>query len=388
MSSDPGIVLIVDDNEHNRDLLSRRLRRQGHLVTMAENGRQALELLQAQRFDLVLLDIMMPEMNGYEVLEFLKRDAGLRHIPVIMISAVDDLDSIVRCIELGAEDYLFKPFNPVLLKARIGASLEKKRLRDQEQAYILAMKQEMELGRRTQSDFLPDKLPQLPGWELATAFYPAREVAGDFYDVFDLPEERVGLVIADVCDKGVGAALFMALIRSLIRAFAEQAAATPFDALGAVSLTNNYIVRHHHHNHKHMFATLFFGVLEPATGTLTYVNGGHDPPIMVRPDGQIALLDPTGAAVGMMAGTHFVCKQTSFEPGDMLLAYTDGVTEARNAAGEFFTEDRLLALLPEPVLSVGATLERIEAHVREFVAYAPFADDVTMLAIRRISPHG
>jgi len=90
----------------------------------------------------------------------------------------------------------------------------------------------------------------------------------------------------------------------------------------------------------------------------------------------------------MMAGTNFVCKQTSFEPGDMLLAYTDGVTEARNAAGEFFTEDRLLALLPEPVLSVGATLERIEAHVREFVAYAPFADDVTMLAIRRISPHG
>jgi len=388
MSSDPGVVLIVDDNEHNRDLLSRRLRRQGHLVTMAENGRQALELLQAQRFDLVLLDIMMPEMNGYEVLEFLKRDAGLRHIPVIMISAVDDLDSIVRCIELGAEDYLFKPFNPVLLKARIGASLEKKRLRDQEQAYMLAMKQEMELGRRMQSDFLPDKLPQLPGWELAAAFYPAREVAGDFYDVFDLPEERVGLVIADVCDKGVGAALFMALIRSLIRAFAEQAAATPFDALGAVSLTNNYIVRHHHHNHKHMFATLFFGVLEPATGTLTYVNGGHDPPIMVRPDGQIALLDPTGAAVGMMAGTNFVCKQTSFEPGDMLLAYTDGVTEARNAAGEFFTEDRLLALLPEPVLSVGATLERIEAHVREFVAYAPFADDVTMLAIRRISPHG
>ncbi len=388
MSSDPGIVLIVDDNEHNRDLLSRRLRRQGHLVTMAENGRQALELLQAQRFDLVLLDIMMPEMNGYEVLESLKRDAGLRHIPVIMISAVDDLDSIVRCIELGAEDYLFKPFNPVLLKARIGASLEKKRLRDQEQAYILAMKQEMELGRRTQSDFLPDKLPQLPGWELATAFYPAREVAGDFYDVFDLPGERVGLVIADVCDKGVGAALFMALIRSLIRAFAEQAAATPVDALGAVSLTNNYIVRHHHHNHKHMFATLFFGVLEPATGTLTYVNGGHDPPIMVRPDGQIFLLDPTGAAVGMMAGTNFVCKETSFEPGDMLLAYTDGVTEARNAAGEFFTEDRLLALLPEPVLSVGATLERIEAHVREFVAYAPFADDVTMLAIRRISPHG
>lgn len=384
MNSEPGIVLIVDDNEHNRDLLSRRLTRHGHTVAIAENGRRALEMLQAGKFDVVLLDIMMPEMNGYQVLEFVKRDVMLRHIPVIMISAVDDLESIVRCIELGAEDYLFKPFNPVLLKARIGASLEKKRLRDQEQAYVLAMKREMELGRRTQSDFLPDKLPQLPGWEIASAFYPAREVAGDFYDVFDLPNQRLGLVIADVCDKGVGAALFMALIRSLIRAFAEQAAATPFDALGAVHLTNNYIVRHHHHNRKHMFATLFFGVLEPETGTLTYVNGGHDPPIIVRPDGEMFLLDPTGPAVGLMADSKFVYKKTSFEPGDMLLAYTDGVTEARNATGQFFTEDRLLELLRQPVPSASATLEQIESHVREFLGHTAFADDVTMLAVRRL----
>jgi signal transduction histidine kinase/DNA-binding response OmpR family regulator len=136
MKSNQGSVLVVDDDKINRDLLSRQLERQGHGVAVAENGRQALEMMRAQPFDLVLLDIMMPEMDGYQVLEQLKADASLRHIPVIVVSAVSDLESVVRCIELGAEDYLFKPFNRVLLKARVDASLEKKRLRDEEQSYL------------------------------------------------------------------------------------------------------------------------------------------------------------------------------------------------------------------------------------------------------------
>lgn len=384
MTPTSGVILVVDDNENNRDLLARRLSRQGHQVTTAETGRQALELLNREKFDLIVLDIMMPEMNGYEVLEYLKAHPGLRHIPVIMISAIDDLDSIARCIELGAEDYLFKPFNPVLLKARVGASLEKKRLRDQERAYLLSLQQEMELGRRTQSDFLPASLPQLPGWELAAAFHPAREVAGDFYDAFSLPHNRLGLVIADVCDKGVGAALFMALIRTLIRAFAEQAAPTAHAALNAVKLTSNYIVRHHHHNNKHMFATLFFGVLEPDTGILTYVNGGHESPIVVGAGRIKHLLDPTGPAVGMMADVTFTIQSIQLEPGDILLAYTDGVTEARNRAGAFFSEERLLALLSVPVRSAAALLEHIESHVHEYVSNTSFYDDVTMLALHRL----
>ncbi|MEE8389524.1 MAG: hybrid sensor histidine kinase/response regulator [Anaerolineae bacterium] len=136
MEPDQGSVLVVDDNREIRAMLSHYLKRQGHSVTVAENGRQGLELVRAKEFDLVLLDIMMPEMNGYQMLEHLKADPVLRHIPVIMISAVDELESVVKCIELGAEDSLSKPFNPVLLKARIGASLEKKHLRDQEQAYL------------------------------------------------------------------------------------------------------------------------------------------------------------------------------------------------------------------------------------------------------------
>ncbi len=133
-------LLVVDDNEDNRYTLTRRLAREGYTnVTTADNGRQALELLAERHFDLVLLDVMMPELNGYEVLARLRADARLRHVPVIMISAVDQVESVVRCIELGAEDYLPKPFDPVLLRARVGACLEKKRLRDQEVRYIQAV---------------------------------------------------------------------------------------------------------------------------------------------------------------------------------------------------------------------------------------------------------
>jgi adenylate cyclase len=125
MADEGARVLVVDDNEMNRDMLSRRLMRLNYEVLMAEDGEQALAMVREQDFDLVLLDIMMPTISGYEVLERIKADDTTKHIPVIMISAVDDLDSVVRCIELGAEDYLFKPFNPVLLKARVGASLRR-----------------------------------------------------------------------------------------------------------------------------------------------------------------------------------------------------------------------------------------------------------------------
>lgn len=384
-TDEQGFVLVVDDNEANRDVLSRRLRRQGHSVAVAEDGRQALHMLRTHSFDLLLLDIMMPEMNGYQVLEELKTDPELRHIPVIMISALDDIESVVRCIELGAEDYLYKPFNPVLLKARVSASLEKKWLRDQEQAYIQAVKREMELGRRIQADFLPSSLPQLPGWDIAAVFRPAREVAGDFYDVFLLPGNLVGLVIADVCDKGVGAALFMALIRGLIRAFSEQVGTDTLSALQAVSMTNRYIARHHH-NHRsrtHMFATLFFGVLDPTTAEVTYINGGHEPPVLIGTQGIKQTLDPTGPAVGFMAESRFETGHVTMEPGDILFSYTDGITEARNAARELFSEERLMEILSESS-SVEAMMEHIEAQVHQHIANSTPSDDITMLAVQRL----
>jgi CheY-like chemotaxis protein len=151
-------ILVVDDNEMNRDVLVRRLERQGHTVVTAEDGERALQQIEKQSFDLILLDIMMPKMNGYQVLEHLREDPVKREIPVIVVSAVDELESVVKCIELGAEDYLFKPFNPILLKARLNSTLEKKRLREQHNRHpfdtATAFKSSLPDGIRSRIDAL------------------------------------------------------------------------------------------------------------------------------------------------------------------------------------------------------------------------------------------
>jgi class 3 adenylate cyclase len=188
MTSEQASILVVDDVEANRDLLSRRLQRQGHTVVLAENGKEAIALLQVQTFDLILCDIMMPEMNGYEVLEQLKADPKLRHIPVVMVSALDDLDSVVRCIELGAEDYLFKPFNPTLLKARVNACLEKKRLRDQEQAYLQQLQAEQEKSERLLLSILPQTVAEQLKQEQSTIAESFAEASVMFADIVNFTE--------------------------------------------------------------------------------------------------------------------------------------------------------------------------------------------------------
>jgi len=393
MTAEAGRILVVDDVEMNRDLLARRLRQQGHTVSLAENGRRALEKLRAEEFDLVLLDIMMPEVDGYQVLGEMMGDAVLKHVPVIMISALTEMDSVVRCIEIGATDYLPKPFNAVLLKARVVSTLEKKRLRDKERLYARSLERDLEIGREIQKSFLPEELPRIPGWEIAARFRPARQVAGDFYDAFALPANgKIGLIVADVCDKGVGAALFMALFRTLLRAtatgdgvppgFAAAGDADPAaELLRAVRLTNDYIARTH--GRSNMFATLFFGVLEPATGALLYVNGGHEAPVVYGPGGVKARLAPTGPAVGMMPDMAFAVGQARLEAGDGLLAFTDGVTDARGASG-LYGEERLLARIREGASSpAAALLDSIESAVLAYAAGWEQADDITLLAVRR-----
>ena len=155
-----GKLLVVDDHEMNRDMLSRRLERQGHTVLLAENGRQAIELLRRERVDVILLDILMPELDGVETLGRIKLDDGMRDTPVIMLSALDELDAVVRCIEMGADDYLQKPFNPVLLSARINACLEKRRLRDQEREYLVQLQVEREKSERLLRNILPGSIAE------------------------------------------------------------------------------------------------------------------------------------------------------------------------------------------------------------------------------------
>jgi serine phosphatase RsbU (regulator of sigma subunit) len=391
MELTPGRLLVVDDVEANRDLLARRLRQLGHAVVTVDGGAAALAAVENEVFDIVLLDIMMPGIDGYEVLARLQADPARRHIPVIMISAVDEMASVVRCIEMGATDYMPKPFNTVLLKARVSATLEKKRLRDQERLYARSLERELEIGREIQASFLPETLPQTAGWEIAASFRPARQVAGDFYDAFELSSGRLGLVIADVCGKGVGAALFMALFRSLIRSSADLEESAPvsiadpperaaFQVKNAAVRTNDYIARTH--GSANMFATVFFGILDPRSGVLTYVNAGHEPPVVRSASGALRRLPPTGPALGLLPDRSFEIGRAALEPGDLLYAFTDGVTDARNTEGHPFGEERLLALF-DPPASAAALLARIDETLSVYGAGAESFDDVAMLALER-----
>jgi len=273
-------------------------------------------------------------------------------------------------------------------------ALENARVRAEiERARQLA-EHELEIGRKIQTGFLPERLPVPPGWEIAAHFQPALQVSGDFYDVFELAGRRcLGIVIADVCDHGVGSALFMALTRSLIRAFALQSAGRigvdPADpegwsqtlALETVRQTNAYITDNH--GESGMFATLFFGILDPVTGKLTYVNGGHEPPLFLRRGHPAAFLKATGLAVGAMPDVSYKTESIVFEAGDCLVLYTDGVTDADDSAGGHFSKQRLVSLVSGKNIAAQTLLDNVTAALNAHVGKASPADDITLMSIRK-----
>jgi serine phosphatase RsbU (regulator of sigma subunit) len=288
---------------------------------------------------------------------------------------------------MGAEDYLSKPFEPTLLRARISSCLEKKRLRDLQHLYLKSLEREMEIGRDIQRGFLPARLPRVQGWEIASYFKAAREVAGDFYDAFHLDgEQTICLVIADVCDKGVGAALFMTLFRSLLRfttgmrdVFGDCSAAGRLNS--AISLTNNYIACTH--GDTGMFATIFIGLLDPVQGLLTYINAGHENPLLIPASGGFTSLKRTGPAVGVIPDAHFAVQEILLQPGEFLFAFTDGAPDALDREGHRLGREQLISLLPGH-LSAELLLSDIRARLEEHMAQADQFDDITLLAVRRL----
>ncbi|MFI7011963.1 PP2C family protein-serine/threonine phosphatase [Streptomyces sp. NPDC050145] len=335
-------------------------------------------------------------------------DEGSR--PTVVAFAEHELHLLGSHIHAGA-DYLVPPFYPDLVRARLRdchakAAFSRTMEDVASHAELLSYERELEIGREIQLGFLPESLPDPDDWEIHVRFRPARTVAGDFYDVFELVNKRrLALVVADVCDKGVGAALFMALIRSLLRHTAEHSGlqsliaadllggesdwheqsraipvvgATPL--LNAVVGTNNYLTRNH--IRQGYFATMFFGVLDPLTGNLVYINGGHNPPVLVSADGaDPVLLEPTGPAVGVMPDVTFSLGYAQISPGDTLFLYTDGVTEARSATGEFFGDDRLLRELTRAAVRGEELLDHMDGALSEFVGAAEQSDDITMMAV-------
>jgi len=381
-------LLVVDDNEDNRYTLTRRLNREGYAnLTTANDGRAALELLHAKPFDLVLLDIMMPELNGYEVLEQMKASPALRTVPVIMISALSEIDSVIRCIELGAEDYLAKPFNPTLLRARVGATLEKKRLRDEVEASLARLEEELDAARKMQLAMLPRVFPACtPAQpvEVHALMEAAREVGGDLYDCFYASKHLFCFLVGDVSGKGAPAAMFMARTRSLVRLAIELSLKVGVDPLLPATIAETVNQELCQNNDDRMFVTLFLGLLDTRTGTLTCTNAGHPLPHLLRASGDIALLAcKPEIPLGVRSTAAYQTTTVAIGPGDAVFVVSDGVVEAMNPEGELYSLERLNADLASAAdTSAEELVHKVARNVNVFTGTAPKADDVTVLAMR------
>ncbi len=391
----PARVLVVGPAAADRDTLARQVHQEGHFAEPAGPD-EALAKLRAGRFDLVLLNVQVPGADGPGFLKALRGDAELAAVPVIAVSA--DPDVVVRCLESGADDWLPGEFKPAMLRARLSAALDRRRLRD-----TRSLRRDMAVARNIQQDFLPESLPMAMGVQVEAALHPARQVSGDFYDAFMLaPSGNIVLVVGDVCDKGVGAALFMALFRSLIRASADPVgggaiqmiggrrtlvrqsleSATPADLLTRVAgFTNDYIARLH--GRTNMFATVFMAALTPMTGQFDYVNAGHEPALVVTPDGATRELRPTGPALGLMPDAVFSAGEGALERGHCLFAFTDGLVEARSPAGEAFGAERLREALRANNSSASSLVRGVIEALNAFTRQAEPHDDVTLLAATR-----
>ncbi len=384
-----GYLLVVDDNEMNRDMLSRRLQRQGHTVDVAVDGREALEMLTQGDFDLVLLDIMMPEMNGYEVLERMKSDPTLSYIPVIMITAVDEIESIVRCIELGAEDYLPKPFNPVLLKARVNASLEKKRLRDQQMAYMERLNfenerksEELEQARRIQLSMLPTHPPTSPFLDIAARQETASEVGGDYYDFFAGRNGHLRVAIGDATGHGVASGLMVSMTKASLMGAGQTDLLT---VLRKINSTLNKVNLGPQLN----MALLLLELLQKENGGVTVrASGGGMPPIYIlRSSGVADEIIVSGLPLGIIEEAHYEQIEFDIDPGDVLLLASDGLPERFNVAREFLGFDRLTAAL-DNLDTTSATadgiLDQVAAISDQWGQNYPPHDDMTLVVIKTI----
>jgi sigma-B regulation protein RsbU (phosphoserine phosphatase) len=352
----------------------------GYRARPVPSGALALLAVQAELPDLILLDIRMPQMDGYQVCEHLKADPRTRDIPIIFISALDATYDKVRAFTAGGVDYVAKPFQVEEVMARVETHLSLRRLHRQLQEANAKMARELALAGQVQATFLSRQLPEVPGWQLVATLRPARETSGDFYDLSLLANGRLGILIADVVDKGVGAALYMALSCTLIRTYAAQYPAQPEPVLSAVNR------RIFEDTEADQFTTLFYGILDAATGSLTYCNAGHCPACLIRAadGGDIAQLVRTGMPLGVMEDATWEQRSVEIAPGGGLVLYTDGITDAQNAASEFYGQERLMSSLQ---LNHGRSAQEIHdaimGDVERFTGQAAQQDDIALAVIVR-----
>jgi phosphoserine phosphatase RsbU/P len=385
--SSPRQILVVDDEPDLELLVRQRFRKQirekEFEFHFSHNGEEALKLLEIRpNIDLVLSDINMPVMDGLTLLGRLNESH--KKLRAVVVSAYGDMPNIRTAMNRGAIDFLTKPIDFEDLEITIRKTLEhvgemRRAIASHEQ--LVAIQQELGVAARIQQSILPRQFPPFPtrkDFELHAAMVPAKEVGGDLFDFFLLDEDHLGLVLGDVSGKGVPAALFMAVSRTLLRATAQHKL-SPGECLNHVNATLAS------QNPSHMFVTMFYGILNTRTGELHFANGGHNPPYLFTRDGKVRELsrDKNGMIVGLIEAARYQTDTLQLSPGEGLLVFTDGVTEAVDANEEFYGEERLERLLIERgALPVERLVKDIHAEVNAFAAGMPQADDITVLAMR------
>jgi len=301
------------------------------------------------------------------------------HMGLVLLLATP-FDQALALVELVAIPMIVANAAGMFIFAFIFANLNAERqMKAERDSYLKELERkraELQIAREIQVSFLPEKIPIMAGLELAAMSLPAKEVGGDFYDTVELPDNRIGLVIADVSGKGVPAALFMALSRTVVRANALW----HHHANEAIHDANTLIAED---SKSGMFVTLFYGVVDAAAKTLTYVNAGHNPPILLKRSGEIVELKATGIILGVMEDMEYEERTIGLESGDLLVFYTDGITEAINPGEQQFGEERLIATIREHrALSSDDIIKKVQAAVLAFCGSEPQFDDMTLMTLK------
>ncbi len=385
-------MLIVDDTPENIHVLMETLR-ESYKIVAATSGAKALQLAVKEPLpDLILLDVMMPGIDGYQVCEELKNDPRTEQIPVIFVTALNEAGDEERGLELGAVDFITKPFHPGLVKARVRNQLELKRHRDHLETEVQRRTQELltanaarqklenelDVARRLQHSMLHSGQLQIPesGAALAAILRPARAVGGDLYDYSQGKEGKLLFTIGDVSDKGVAAALFMVRVLTLLRSLApnSQSPATLLAEVNEALCQDNDAL---------MFVTLCCCEIDLATNRFSLASGGHEPPILLGAETARFLTEESGPALGLLPEAEFPLSTGTLAPGQTLLLYTDGITEAEDQGQSPFGEEHLLEICSEvSQFSPQDLLQAIIDQVGKHVSHAEQSDDLTLLAFQ------
>lgn len=384
-------ILSVDDELDLEVLLTQYFRRQirkgEYEFAFAHNGLEALQkLLETPDFDIILSDINMPEMDGLTLLakvNELKNPA----MKCIMVSAYGDMDNIRSAMNKGAFDFATKPIDLDDLSRTIEKAIEQVRyIRESQQEHnqLESIKNDLAIAGEIQQTILPRSFPPFPELTEVVDIYasmtPAKDVGGDFYDFFQIDDERIGLVIADVSGKGVPASLFMAVSRTLLRATALRGVSSA----ECLTYANKLLCKE---SLDSMFVTVFYGIYHYKTGMMDYTNAGHNPPYLLRGGRTVECLPvASNFVVGVFDDIEFESNTLTFGIGDTLLLYTDGVTEAFNDKREQFSESNLQDILASMHESSSAkeVVTSVLQSVETFSGDYPQSDDITLLSLQRI----